>query len=325
VETESGIDIRRTWQREAESAGGRLRAPFANVSAALARGDSLTSALRHSNRVFPRLFLEMVQAGEESGSLGRVFSRLERNYRRHAQARRVFLAAIAWPMLQLAFAVFVVGFLIWFMGVLARRNDGQPIDLLGFGLIGTRGLAIYINFLLVVGLCLAGLVMAMQRGLLWTRPLQRALIHVPYIGGCLQKLALARFAWALQLTLNVAMDMRRVVPLALRATQNDYYIRHTDQIVARVADGQTLTQAMAASGAFPGDFLDELAVGEESGRLVESMGRLADRYEQETEMAVKVLAVAIGFVVFAFVAALIIWLIFRLFAFYVGTIESFLP
>jgi type II secretory pathway component PulF len=138
----------------------------------------------------------------------------------------------------------------------------------------------------------------------------------------LQKLALAQMAWALHLTMNVAMDLRRVVPLVLRATGNDYYIRHTEQVTSAVASGQPLAQALGRTGAFPAGFLDALAVGEESGEIVESMGRLADQYEEEAEAAVRTLALLAGVAVFAFVAAIIIFLIFRLFGSYLGVIND---
>jgi type IV pilus assembly protein PilC len=153
----------------------------------------------------------------------------------------------------------------------------------------------------------------MRRGMLWTRYLQRALLRLPGIGPCMEKLALSRLAWALQLTMNVEMDMRRVVALALRATGNDYYIRHTDRVVAAVAKGKPLAQALGLTGAFPANFIDALAVGEESGQIVESMGRLADTYEQEAETATKTLATLAGAGVFVLVAAVITWLIFKIF------------
>ena len=93
--------------------------------------------------------------------------------------QRSFLKAITWPMIELAFSIFIIGAMIWVLGVIAQRNNGQPIDILGFGLVGTRGLVIYINFLIAVGLCVTGLVIAVRRGVLWTRPLQRVVYRVP--------------------------------------------------------------------------------------------------------------------------------------------------
>jgi type IV pilus assembly protein PilC len=322
VETESGIDIRRTWKRETESARGRFQPYFAGVRDALARGDSLSVALSRTGTVFPPLFLEMTHVGEQSGTLGKVFHRLEAHYRRQVQAQRIFLGAIAWPMIELTFAIVVIGILIWVLGIIASRNHGQAIDILGFGLVGNRGLLIYTMFIIAVGLCIFGLVVAVKRGKLWTRPLQHALIRLPAVGGAIERIVLARIAWALHLTLNSAMDLRHVVPLVLRTTGNDYYIRHTDKIVKDVTAGDPLHMAFSRSGAFPTDFIDALTVAEESGRTVESMERLSNRYEEEAEVAVKTLATVFGFFVAAIVMGIIVLLIFRLAGFYFGTIND---
>jgi type IV pilus assembly protein PilC len=322
VETDAGIDIRRTWQREANIARGRLRPLIAAVRDAVARGDSLSVALARTGGVFPPLFLEMAHVGEQTGTLGKVFRRLESHYRHQVRAQRIFLGAIAWPLIELAFAIVVIGILIWVLGVIAQRNNGQPIDILGFGLVGNRGLLIYTNFIIAVGLCVAGLVIAVKRGMLWTRPLQHALVRLPAIGQALERIVLERVAWALHLTLNVEMDLRRIVPLVLRTTGNDYYIRHTDQMVKDVAAGNPLHVAFARSGAFPPDFIDALSVAEESGRIVESMERLANRYEEEAESAVRTLATVFGFLVGALVMGIIGLLIFRLAGFYFGAIND---
>jgi type IV pilus assembly protein PilC len=263
----------------------------------------------------------MAHVGEETGTLGRVFHRLESHYRHQVQAQRIFLAAIAWPLIELAFSIFVIGILIWILGVIPTRG-GQPIDPLGFGLIGTRGLVIYVNFIIAVALCIAGVVVAVNRGMLWTRPLQRAVMRLPGIGAALRKIALARLTWALHLALNVEMDLRRVVPLVLRATGNDYYVQHSDQVVADIVDGHPMHVAFGRTGAFPADFLDALAVAEESGRIVESMDRLSKRYEEEAETAVKAIAVIFGILVAALVMGIIILMIFRLAGFYIGTINE---
>jgi type IV pilus assembly protein PilC len=322
IETDSGIDVRRTWQREAESAPVRVRGDFEQIRDSVAKGESVSLAIARTGKLFPTLFQEIVHVGEQTGTLGRVFRRLSTHYRRQTQLQRTFLAAIAWPMIELAAAIVVIGILIWLLGIIAQRNHGEPIDILGFGLVGNRGLVIYVNVLVAVGLCVAGLIVAVRRGVFWTRPLQRAVMRLPVVGHCLEKLALARITWMLHLLMNVEMDLRQVVPLVFRATGNDYYICHTDQVVSLVAAGHPLHEAFAATGAFSADFLDALQVAEESGRIVESMERLSRRYEEEAESALKVLTVVAGFAVGALVAAVIIMMIFRLAGFYIGTIND---
>jgi type II secretory pathway component PulF len=322
TETDAGIDIRRTWQREADAAPRRVQPYFAHVRDAVAKGESLSLALAGTGRVFPALFIEMAHVGEQTGTLSKVFRRLESHYRRQVQAQRIFLGAIAWPMLELAFAIIVIGVLIWVLGAIGRRSGTEPVDVLGFGLTGTRGLLIYVNFIIAVGLCIAGLVIAVRRGMLWTQPLQRTIMRLPGVGASLEKIALARIAWALHLTMNVEMDLRRVVPLVLRASGSDYYIRHTNQIVADVAAGRPLYIAFGRSGVFPPAFTDALAVAEESGQIVESMDRLSKRYEEEAETAVRALAVVLGILVALVVMGIIVMLIFRLAGFYFGTINE---
>jgi type IV pilus assembly protein PilC len=322
IETDAGIDIRRTWQREAEMARGRLHPAFAQVRDAVAKGDSLSVALERSSGVFPQLFREMAHVGEQTGTLGQVFQRLESHYRRQVQAERIFMGAIAWPVIELIMAIFVIGLLIWILGAIAQRNGGQATDILGFGLVGTRGLIIYVNFIIAVGLCITAVVIAIRRGMLWTRPLQRAIMALPGIGQALQKIALARLSWALHLGLNVDMDLRQVVPMVLRATGNDYYVRHTPQVVAKVSAGAPLHIALGSTGAFPATFLDALAVAEESGQIVESMDRLSKRYEEEAEIAVKAIAVILGVAVALLVMGIIVLMIFRLAGFYIGTLND---
>ena len=321
TETDAGIDVRRTWQRESEMARSRFRPYIDQVRDSVARGESLSMALAGVGGVFPSLFLEMTRVGEETGTLGRVFSRLESHYRRQVQAQRIFLMAIAWPMIELVFSIFVIGVLILILGMIPARG-GQQLDPLGWGLTGWRGLMIYANFIIAMGLCVAGAVFAFKRGMLWTRPLQRAAMRLPWIGGALQKIALARLAWALHLTMNVDMDLRRVVPLVLRATGSDYYIRHTKDVVKDVAAGRPLHVALGRTGAFPADFLDTLAVADESGRVVESMERLSSRYESEAETAIKLIAVIFGLLIALLIMGVIVLMIFRLAGFYIGTINE---
>lgn len=322
VETESGIDIRRTWQREAESAKMRFRGDFEDIRDALNRGDSLSEALSGTGQLFPPLFREIVEVGEKTGTLGRVFKRLSEHYRGQVALQRMFLLAIAWPMFELVVAILVIGIFIWMLGIVAQRNNGQAIDILGFGLIGNSGVAIYSLIVLSVAASIAVIIVAVRRGLLWTRPLQRAVMHLPGLGNALQKIALARLTWALHLTMNVSMDLRKVVPLVFRATGSDYYMQHTDQAVGIVAAGHPLYKAFAATGVFPAEFIESMEVAEESGAVVESMERLSKRYEEEASTAFKILTTIASVAVALLVMGLIVLMIFRIAGFYVGTIND---
>ncbi|MCE5301824.1 MAG: type II secretion system F family protein [Planctomycetaceae bacterium] len=315
----AGIDIRKVIARETERARGSLRSELNHISQWIQQGESLEDALAQTGEYFPLLVREMIVVGEQSGNLETVLGQLADHYENRLVLRRNFLSAILWPMVQLAMALTIIGFLIWFMG----QIEGG-IDILGFGLIGRRGLTVYLTFLACVGA--AGLVLfcAMQRGVFWVGPMQRWVLRLPVVGPALETLALSRLAWSMHLTMNTGMEIRRALQMSLRGTRNARYIRQIPVIEAEITAGHSLYEAFCEAGDYPAEFLDTLAVGEQSGEVVESMGRLARQYQERARLALALLTRVAGGLVWAAVALLLIALIFRLFSFYLGTIRSLL-
>lgn len=320
---EAGVDLQRVLKRETQRAfSPALDAQLREIAQRVARGDTISEALGDSERFFPEQFRDLVAVGEETGHLPEIFLHLADHYEHLSQLRRNFLAAITWPAIQLGAAIGVIGLMIWIMGIIGSMPGRQPIDILGLGLVGNSGLAVYFGFW---GLVAAGLWFAYQsarRGALWTEPLQVVLLRVPGLGASLRTLALSRLAWSLELTLNTGMSLKRALELALAATQNATFTRHTADVCQAVARGDEIGEALAATGDFPRDFLDVLEVGERSGRLPESLALLAKQYQQKAQQALATLTVLAGFAVWGFVALLIIVMIFRVFSFYLGTIEG---
>ena len=219
---------------------------------------------------------------------------------------RQFLASISWPLAELGLAILVIGLLIWVMGLTGT-------DILGFGLVGDRGLAIYAAIVTAVVLLLAAIIYAFNRGAMWVRPIQYVVMNLPGIGGPLRTLALSRLAWSLHLTMNAGMDAS---PIARRSvcqrTHNACYTDHIPLIDAAILQGSTLHEAFRDAGGYPLEFLDALAVAEESGKVVEAMAVLSRQYRERARMAIGMLTMVAGGLVWAVVGAIIIVLIFRL-------------
>ena len=171
------------------------------------------------------------------------------------------------------------------MGVLRQMTGNRTLDILGFGLVGDRGLMIYLTFLAVVGAAIWLFVRAVSRGLMWTRPIQRLILRIPALGRPLQTIALERLAWSMHLTMNTGMDVRRALALSLRSTQNARYLDQIPMIDAEIAAGNSIHEAFRVAGGYPADFLDTLAVGEQTGQVSESMETLARQYQHQARMA----------------------------------------
>jgi type II secretory pathway component PulF len=321
IATSAGIQDRTIWQQEANRGGPTQRAVVAQLKDSLARGESIADALAKTGEFFPPLFKHLVAVGDASGQLDRTYKRLGEHYDHVLAARRAFWGALAWPAIQLAISVFVIGLLIYVLGVI-QPAGGPAYDPLGFGLLGTRGLVIYLNLVILAAIAVLLAVESARRGAHWVRALERVAMRLPLVGPAFETLSLSRFTWALQLVLDTPMDLRKALPLALDATANARYSQHGPAVARAIGEGMTLHAALASTGAFPRDFLDAVHVGEQSGMIVETMRRQADNYHERARAALSILAQTLGYIVWALVAALIIVLIFRLYGSYIGTINS---
>jgi len=198
---EAGIDARAVWAREAQRATGFLKSRLLDISDAVNQGTSLTDALAPTGDYFPAIFREMAEVGEQTGHLDSVFAQLAEHYQTQLTMRRGFLGVIAWPLIELVMSLAVIGLAIWLPSLM-----GLNVDLLGFGLVGSRGLAVYVMLLAMAGASIWLVVRAITRGLVWTRSIQRLVLKIPGVGKPLRTLALSRLAWAMHLTMNTGME-----------------------------------------------------------------------------------------------------------------------
>lgn len=324
IALEAGIDVRRLLAREGSASGRHgLGRRLQQLSTDVAAGHALADSVDRTGDFFPPLFREMVHLGEETGKTAEVLRQLAEHYDHQIKLRRIFLAALTWPAIQLFAAIMIVGLVIWLLGMLPTRAGQKPVDILGLGLIGNRGVAIYFSIVGLIAALVGALVFAVRRGVFWTAPLQRAVLLVPAIGPSLRTLALSRLAWSLHLTLDSGMDLARALTLSLNSTRNQHFIRDCPQIVAAVSSGHEVTEALARTRSYPVDFLDAVDTGERSGRLPETLGVLSRQYQEKAQQALGVLTMIAGFVVWALVALLIVMIIVRIFmTAYLGPINE---
>jgi len=319
---EAGVDLRTTLARETERATGFVaRRRLQAIKEAIDQGASFEESLRNADDYFPELVLAIVHVGEETGHLAETLGQLADHYEGQLRLRRRFLGAIAWPLIELTLSILIIGFLIWIMGVIGQ-STGHPIDILGLGLVGNTGLLIYSVFVAGAAIFVFSVLQGIQRGLAWVKPIQRLVLKLPGIGKPLQTMALARLTWAMHLTLNSGMDVRRALRLSLSATNNAHYTDQIKPIDKDILRGSSLYETFADTQAFPSDFLDSLHAAEESGKLVEAMERLSRQYQDQAEAAMQVLTTLAGFAVWGVIATIIILAIFRLFSFYIARLQN---
>lgn len=317
----AGIDVRRIWETEASRCSSAYRPYFAEIQRRIATGDTLHEALRGLGGFFPALVCELVDVGERTGRLEQVVLRLAEHYEHIQKLRRSFLTGIAWPAIQLTMAVGIVGLLIWIVGIIADMRGGEPVDILGFGLVGNRGLMIYVMLVSTVAVTLVGFVLAVRRGVLGSTPIRLAM-KIPLLGKVLQTNALATLTWTLSMALESGVDARQSIKMALRSTQLPYYLSLTEGVDSVILHGGEFHDALRRTQAFPDEFLNALEAAEISGRLSESMIQLSEAYTQRAQAANQMLTMFATFGTWGCVAAMLVFLIFRLAFFYLGVLNN---
>lgn len=300
----------------------RARKAMGGVLDEILTGQDVTSAFRKQAGAFPELMIDMVAVAEHSGHLPEVLKALGEHYENSLRLRRTFIAAIAWPVIQLGMAILIIGFLIFLLGAIADSKGGQPFDVLGLGLTGTSGAAIWFGWSFGAVAAIVGGAWFLHHGFQTQRIFDALLMKVPVVGRCLQSFAVARFSWAYALTQQSGMSVAPSLDASLKATANGAYIDVAPRIRQRILDGDELSEALDFGNLFPEDFLHVVHVGETSGTVPETLQRLSPQFEDQARRSLRTMAVALGGVIWLTVAAFIIFFIFRIGFWYVGMLND---
>jgi type IV pilus assembly protein PilC len=319
----SGVNVLKSFQvAGAQSLDLKLQRASKGIVDDIRRGKQVAEAMRSQGTAFPDLMIDLIDVGEQTGSLPEVLLALAEHYDNLVRLRRTFLGAIAWPAFQLFAAIFIVAGLILILGWLGGAATGESTDILGLGLKGTSGALIWL------GGCFGSMFLVfvfyqlLTRGLRGQTMVHTMLLGVPVVGGCLRSFAIARFSWAFALTQQSGMSIEPSLESSLKATANGAFIASIPQTVAMVCEGEELSTTLNATGLYPQDFLELVRVGETTGTVPEALERISPQLEDRARRSLSALTMALAWLIWAMVAAMIIFIIMRVFMGYVNLLND---
>lgn len=315
----AGIDLRRAWASEISRVPAAWQPAMERVSWSLAQGSSLSASMQEAGTTFPPLVRAMVAVGDQTGHEAETLGQLAAALRHTVRTSRALVGSLVWPAFQLAAAIAVVGGMILLAGFI-RDAKNRPVDVLGIGLSGAKGLTIYL-------LCLFGI--ALAAGFAFKRALaswhNRGIVRhvvdrIPVVGAASRANEAAAWCRAASLASASGLDIGRLVSLASAAAPG---IRlDPKRIETHLRSGATLAEALRESRQFPERLLGVVDVGELTGSTAEVLDRLAGECDDEARVGFEAAAQGAGFAVWAIVAGLIVLVIFRIFSFYVAAIQD---
>ena len=257
-------------------------------------GKSLTASLETYPRIFPPFYINMVKAGEASGTLNLVLERLA-DFSENQQALiSKIRASLAYPVIMLLVGTLVIFLLMTFVVPQITEiftDMQQTLPLITIILIAVSHFLKSFWWLIFL-LILAGiaafkyLTAGTQAG---RRSWDLIKLRVPVWGSVNLKIAIARFARTLATLLHSGVPLLTALDIVGRVV-NNMFIAETIAIAAReVEEGQSLSAPLAQSGIFPPMVTEMIAVGEQSGSLERMLDRIATAYETEAQSDILVM------------------------------------
>ncbi len=255
------------------------------------KGNTLGESFAKTPEVFPRLYVNMIRAGEEGGVLPIVMKRLIEFYTRSIEFRSFLITSSIYPVLLFAFGVSaLLGLTVFvlpkFGQIFADMNQTLPLPaavLIGAGeFLKTYGVYILLALLLVV----VGFVYAIKNPF-WLERWQRLLLRTPLLGTLLLKIKLANVCRTWGTLMSSGVPILTGMRIVRELSDNIPLRQALDRLVQAVQEGRGVSVPVLADPFFP-RLLGQLAtVGEESGALDKMLIKVADQYERDIQKATR--------------------------------------
>ena len=254
-------------------------------------GKALSQALDARRDVFSRFYVNIVRAGEAGGALGVVLQRLSDTMERNKELRESVKAALIYPAILIGVAVVSVALLlVWvvpqFETTFAQAGRALPLPTL---VVVTVGKFLRGWWWAVLGGAVLAVAWFRRRGRDPAVRLarDRRLLALPLAGDLVAKVETARFARTLATLLGNGVTLLSGLSIVRETMGNVVMANALDGVVARLREGKGFGRPLAETGVYPRLASQMILVGEESGRLEEMLGRIADVYDREVQMAIK--------------------------------------
>jgi len=256
-------------------------------------GSTLANALGKHPKVFSNLFINMVAAGETSGTLEEVLFRLAEILEKRVNLAAKVKSAVAYPLMMVVVAVAVVVFLMSVVvpsitEIFIEMNRALPWPTLL--LISTSDFMRTYWTLIAAAVCLAFFgtiaIYRTENGRLYA---DRTKLKLPLFGGLFLKLEVARLSRTLGILLVSGIPILSALDIAKQVIQNRVIADALDSVKDLVSKGEAIANAIRKTGLFPPIVHHIITTGQASGNLEEGLINIADMYENEVELTTKTL------------------------------------
>ena len=287
-----------------------LRRVLGELAEVIEGGGTFSEGLAQNAKVFNKLFVSMVKAGELGGVLEVVLDRLAVFMEKAMRIKGKVKAAMFYPIAVLVVAIVIMGVLMVF--VIPKFKDVFA-EMMGTGL--PRFTEIVLNISDVIRLNATGTLSGMfacfftfamiGRTNFGRYILDKMSLLFPVIGPVVEKVAIARFARTLGTLINSGVPILQALNIVKDTSGNVVVARAVQDVHDSVKEGETIVAPLEASRVFPPMVISMVDVGEKTGDMPQMLEKIADTYDEEVDRAVESLTSLIEPIMIVFLAVIV--------------------
>jgi len=296
-----------------------LKGIINELGIAIEGGSTFSEGLAQHPKVFNRLYVNMVKAGELGGVLEVVLSRLADFMEKAQRIKGKVVAAMFYPVAVLVVAVSILTILMIF--VVPKFQDIFKDMLPGEDLPGFTRLVLAIsdtiknNSIVTLG-CLIAFVFVFKfvtRTEKGRQAFDMFKLKVPVFGPVISKVAIARFTRTLGTLVSSGVPILQALTIVKETSGNVIVGNAVNSIHESVKEGETITAPLESSGVFPPMVISMVDVGEQTGALPEMLMKIADNYDEEVDNAVAAMTSLLEPIMIVFLAVIVGSIVIALF------------
>ena len=308
--TQAGVPMKEALQMLSEQTENKwLKRAISEVLLNVEKGNTLADSMRSQPDIFPPMLVNMVEAGEQSGSLEMAFSRMAVHFEKEAKLKATIKKATFYPIILVIAAIGVIAVMLLFVipifiDMFADLDIEMPAITM-FVMNSSRWMTShwYVVLAIIVGVVAAyKLIYRTTQGRL---TIDRIKMKMPLFGKLTVKTACSQFARTMSTLLMSGISTIDALETTSKIVNNIHYTNAMLKAREEVMKGVPLSEPLEASGIFPPMVYHMTGIGEETGNVEEMLEKMADYYDEEVEMTTQSVLAAMEPIIILFMALII--------------------
>ncbi|MCZ6795340.1 MAG: type II secretion system F family protein [Planctomycetota bacterium] len=273
---------------QASTAG--FRVILEDVSNDVRAGKDLSQALRRHPKIFPDIYVNMIKAGEASGQLDVVLSRLADYQEASAALKSEIKSAMTYPVVSLFLVLGISAFLL--VVIIPKFEDmfysmdvelpAVTVALLALSMFLKENVLYWVGGLVALGFGLRFFILTDRGATL----MDWLILHIPIFGPLFSKVAISRFARTFSTLIHAGVPILGALEIVAETSGNRIIARAINTASDSVRQGETLGEPLAASGVFPTMVTRMVSIGEKTGALETLLEKISEFYDQQVKVTV---------------------------------------